>query len=58
MGLALMAEVLSVDQILFSDRQSYGDTKPETLVTHAYDYRRWRIAQIIEKLGFSLCFWV
>ena len=33
-----------------------GDTEPETLVTRAYNYRRWRIAQTIEKLGFSLCF--
>jgi hypothetical protein len=35
-----------------------GDTEPETLVSHAYDYRRWRITQTIKKLGFSLCFWV
>jgi pathogen-inducible salicylic acid glucosyltransferase len=35
-----------------------GDIEPETLVTHAYDHRRWRIAQTIEKLGFNLCFWV
>ena len=33
-----------------------GDTEPEILFTHAYDYRRWRIAQTIEKLGFNLCF--
>jgi len=33
-----------------------GDTEPETLFTHAYDHRRWKIAQIIEKLGFILCF--
>lgn len=33
-----------------------GDIEPETLVTRAYNYRRWRIAQTIEKLGFNLCF--
>ena len=33
-----------------------GDTEPEILFTHAYDHRRWRIAQTIEKLGFNLCF--
>ena len=35
-----------------------GDTEPETLFMHANDYRRWRVAQTIKKLGFSLYFWV
>jgi hypothetical protein len=33
-----------------------GDTEPEILFMHAYDYKLWRIAQTIEKLGFSLYF--
>jgi pathogen-inducible salicylic acid glucosyltransferase len=37
---------------------SDGDIEPEILFTHAYDRRRRRIARTIEKLGFSLCFWV
>jgi len=40
-----------------SSRTSGGDTEPEILFMHAYDHRRWRIAQTIEKLGFNLYFW-
>ena len=35
-----------------------GDTEPEILFMHAYDHRRWRIAQTIERLSFNLCLWV
>ena len=44
------------DQIFYPHFIIDGDIEPETLVTRAYNYRRWRIAQTIEKLGFNLCF--
>lgn len=33
-----------------------GDTKPETLSTHSYDHRWWRVVQSVKRMGFSLCF--
>ena len=36
-----------------SKQKADGDTESETLFTHAYDHRRWRITQNIEKLGFN-----
>ena len=33
-----------------------GDIEPEKLFMHANDHRRWRIAQTIKRLSFSLSF--
>ena len=39
-------------------KEGGGDTEPEILFMHAYNHRRWRIAQTTNRLGFNLCFWV
>ena len=41
---------------LYYNASDGGDTKPEILFMRANDHRRWRIAQTIERLGFTLCF--
>jgi len=51
-------EYMSKDMTHYLYSNGGGDTELEILFMHAYDHRRWRISQIIERLGFSLCFWV